>query len=390
MASSSSALETNIQTTAQQAEGKQERASYELKGVTMSLKEWQLKIQTENPVDFASLAYHGCDIKSYYETQGLMNYFNMLNGPTYKTLIRYFWVRASVYDKEASEEEERDKVLIDPTLAGKTREEMELEPFKQTEIRSSIMGIPVYISEDIIARVIGAEATGKFSSIEIPNSKTSSWNDVVNKTLFNSTTPGKYSDLSMKNKMLLKIQYENLLPKGAGSDQPSLAHKVILHHIINGEKVNVPKYIFKHMIKELRESQKKCRVWIPYGRLISEIFHQGGILQALIEVNYFTDEKLETETGKVINASTLKNMRLIPKVTKLKTDLNESRVVSNLMEDFPPICKKDTLDVKMALIADYYETHGKLISLDEVPEEMYGGELPVTPRFPDLKISQNK
>jgi len=31
----------------------------------------------------------------------------------------------------------------------------------------------------------------------------------------------------------------------------------------------------------------------------------------------------------------------------------------------------------MALIADYYETHGKLISLDEVPEEMYGGELPV-------------
>jgi len=70
-------------------------------------------------------------------------------------------------------------------------------------------------------------------------------------------------------------------------------------------------------------------------------------------------------------------MRLISKVTKLKTDISESRVVSNLMEDFPPICKKDSLAVQMALIADYYETHGKLISLDEVPEEMYGGELPV-------------
>ncbi len=79
----------------------------------------------------------------------------------------------------------------------------------------------------------------------------------------------------------------------------------------------------------------------------------------------------------MINASTLKNMRLIPKVTKLETDINESRVVSNLMEDFPPICKKDTLVVQMAFIADYYETHGKLISLDEVPEEMYGGELPI-------------
>jgi hypothetical protein len=44
----------------------------------------------------------------YYEAQGLMDYFNMLN--------------------------------------GKTREEMSLEPFTVTKIRSSIMGIPVFIS----------------------------------------------------------------------------------------------------------------------------------------------------------------------------------------------------------------------------------------------------
>jgi len=47
------------------------------------------------------------------------------------------------------------------------------------------------------------------------------------------------------------------------------------------------------------------------------------------------------------------------------------------MEDFPSICKKDTLAVQMALIGDHFETTGKLISLDEVPEEMYGGKLPV-------------
>jgi len=125
------------------------------------------------------------------------------------------------------------------------------------------MGIPVHISEETIAYVLGTEATGKYSDIDVPNSKTSPWNDIVNMTLFNFKQPGKYSDLSMVNKMLLKIQYENLLPKGGGSDQPSLAHKIFLHHIINGEKVNVPKYIFKHMIKELRESQKKSRVWFP-------------------------------------------------------------------------------------------------------------------------------
>ena len=79
----------------------------------------------------------------YYEAQGLMDYFNMLNGPTYENLVRHFWVRAHVYDKKAAKLEETKKILIDPTLEGKSREEMGLEPFVDTEIRSSIMGIPV-------------------------------------------------------------------------------------------------------------------------------------------------------------------------------------------------------------------------------------------------------
>jgi len=56
----------------------------------------------------------------------------------------------------------------------------------------------------------------------IGNSKTSPWNEVVNQSMFNSSRNGGYSDLSMEKKMLLKIQNENLLPKGGGSDQPSL------------------------------------------------------------------------------------------------------------------------------------------------------------------------
>jgi len=47
-----------------------------------------------------------------------------------------------------------EKVLIDPSLEGKTHEEMGLEPFRGEEIRSSILGIPVVISVDTIAGVI--------------------------------------------------------------------------------------------------------------------------------------------------------------------------------------------------------------------------------------------
>jgi len=77
-------------------------------------------------------------------------------------LIRNFWVRAHVYDKHAAKREMDEKVLIDPSLAGKTREEMGLEPFIDTEIRSSIMDVPVFISQDIIAYVIRRASEGSF------------------------------------------------------------------------------------------------------------------------------------------------------------------------------------------------------------------------------------
>jgi len=189
----------------------------------MSLEEWDLNVQVENPVDFLSLAYHGCDIKKYYEAQDLINYFDMLNGPTYTNLVRHFWVRAQVYDRKAAQLAMDEKILIVPSLAGKSREEMGLEPFKVTEIRSSIMDISVFISEEQIAWVIRRASEGRFVS-GLDNNKTSPWNDTVNKTMFNSTKKGKYCDLSMEHKLLLKIQNENLLPKGGGGDQPSLDH----------------------------------------------------------------------------------------------------------------------------------------------------------------------
>jgi hypothetical protein len=72
-------------------------------------------------------------------------------------------------------------------------------------------------------------------------------------------------------------------------------------------------------------------------------------------------------------------MNLIEKeaYTKLSTDLKESDAMSNMMEDFPPICKQDPLDVQMNYIKDHFATTGKRIMLEDVPEPMYGGALQV-------------
>jgi len=162
MASSSSVPESAIQDTTQGTSTQQEAPPYEIKGRTMSLEEWELTVQVERPVDFASLLHHGCDINEYYESQDLIHYFNMLNGPTYENLVKHFWVRASVDDKHAAKLEESEKVLIDLSLEGKTREEMGLESFVDTEIRSSIMGVSVFINQEIIAYVIGRASKGNF------------------------------------------------------------------------------------------------------------------------------------------------------------------------------------------------------------------------------------
>jgi len=129
MAYSSSIPESAIQETTQGTFTQQEASAYEIKGRTMSLEEWELTVQVERPIDFASLLHHGCNIKEHYESQDLIHYFNMLNGPTYENLVKHFRVRASVYDKHAAKLEESEKVLIDPSLEGKSREVMGLEPF---------------------------------------------------------------------------------------------------------------------------------------------------------------------------------------------------------------------------------------------------------------------
>jgi hypothetical protein len=54
--------------------------------------------------------------------------------------------------------------------------------------------------------------------VDIPDARNSPWNKEVNMSMFNSEVPGEYADLSIEKKMLLKIQNENLLPKGGGND----------------------------------------------------------------------------------------------------------------------------------------------------------------------------
>jgi len=64
MASLSSIPESTMQDTIQGTSTQQETLVYDIKGRTMSLEELDLNVQVKRPVDFISLAHHGCDISS--------------------------------------------------------------------------------------------------------------------------------------------------------------------------------------------------------------------------------------------------------------------------------------------------------------------------------------
>jgi len=227
------------------------------------------------------------------------------------------------------------------------------------------MGIPVTITEEVIGRGCRRDVDGAF---QWDLKQTSSWKPKVIQTLFKGDAKGKYDDMEKEHRMLQKLMQECFLLKGGGVDTLSLEHKVFSHFLIKFEKINLPRYIFHHMLWALRKSQEKNRAFIPYGRLLSEIFHQGGMLSALKMSKAVNDDDLGTTVGKYLNGTTLYNMHLIKVVDKKKTDLKESRILSDLMDGFPPICKQDPIDVQENFVYDHWQRTGETIKYDDIPE----------------------
>jgi hypothetical protein len=117
----------------------------------------------EQPVDFESLRVYKFDLKKYFQAQGWLEYLKMLNGVIYPTFVKDFWLRAEVFDSEASRREHQAKIDEDPqNNKGKSRVELGLEPFTETIIKSSVMGLKARITRGDIALLLNMPSTGKF------------------------------------------------------------------------------------------------------------------------------------------------------------------------------------------------------------------------------------
>jgi len=337
----------------------------QIKPKTMAIPYESFEVQIESPVDFASLNRNRMDMDALMAAQEMFPYFDMLNGPTYVKLVKDFWVRAEVYDLEAAKAEELQAVTRDPSLRGKTRKEMGLEPFRQTEIRSVVMGIPITITEEVIAKACRVTSTGRFLwNVSRNHPLLDSFKGVVLKG--NSST--KLVDIDGQQRMLLKFMTECFFQKGGGSDQPSVDHKLVLYFFAAFDKINLPKYLMHHLCWAVKEGIRGKRKQIPCGRLLSEIFTQGKLLETLRRNNLASDKTLRTRTGKIINGKTLQNMKIIKKFSPSEKGLKESVVQTKLMKDFPSIYKEKNPEVLAALIAGFVKESGGIIVDDDTPD----------------------
>jgi len=345
-------------------------SNIQIKPKTMAIPLDSFEVQSESPVDFASLKRNEMDLESLIAVQEMFPYFEMLNGPTYVTLVKDFWVTAEVFNVDAAKDEELKAVIRDLSLRGKTRKEMGLESFRQTEIRSSMMGIPITIIEEVIAKACRVTASSRYI-----------WNANKNHPLLDSfkgvvlkgNSSTKLVDIDGQHRMLLKFMTECFFQKGGGSDQPSVDHKLVLYFLASFNKINLPKYLMHHLCWAINEGIRGKRKQIPCGRLLSEIFTQGKLLEIFRRNHLASDKILRTKTGKMINGKTLQNMKIIKKFSPSEKDLKESTAPTKLMKDFPPIYQERNPEVLAKLVTDSVKESG--ISLvvedpeaaDEVP-----------------------
>jgi len=219
----------------------------------------------------------------------------------------------------------------------------------------------ITITEEVIAAACRVTATGRFI---LNASRNHPFLDSFKGVVLKGNPSPKLVDIDGQHRMLLKFMTECFFQKGGGSDQPSVDHKLVLYFLASFNKINLPKYIMHHLCWAINEGIRGKRKQIPCGRLLSEIFIQGRLLEIFRRNNLASDQALRTKSGKMINGKTLQNMKIIKKFSPNEKDLKESTAPTKLMTDFPPIYQKGNSEALVKLVADYAKESGIRMDTD--------------------------
>ncbi|KAK2410595.1 hypothetical protein QL285_045952 [Trifolium repens] len=321
---------------------------------------------TEKFVDFESLKVNGIDIQSLFYDQQWKNYFEMLNGFVYYDIVKYFWQKATIFDKFNSDEEVKKMVEKDGSLKGKSRTQLGLRPFRGKEIRSNIMGINVLITQEHIAKILGLDNEGE--NVDEYGEK-SKHIESIKKDLFlpgcANNDFGKAKFMKQNFNFAFKVFLASIITREGGYDTISLPHRHFIWFLYKKVKINLAKLLFDHLCFTISKSRSKSPSMIHHPRLISEIIRQTKLIQIIS-----TKEKLRVFNTAKYDASVLVNMHLKTKeeLKSAKSPLEQVYEKYFWCDGFPTISEFDNDEV----IKNFLE----LVRLDSgvsVPRSMVVG-----------------
>ncbi|KAK2428296.1 hypothetical protein QL285_026824 [Trifolium repens] len=321
---------------------------------------------TEKFVDFESLRVNGIDVQGLFYDQQWKNYFEMLNGFVYYDIVKYFWQKATVFDRISADEEVRKMVEKDSSLRGKSRRELGLKPYRGKEIRSNILGINVLITQEHIAKVLGLDNEGE--NVDDYDEK-SKHLEAIKKDLFlpgsSNSDFGKAKFMRHNFGFAFRVFLASIITREGGYDTISIPHRHFIWFMYKKVKINLANMLFDHLCLTISKSRTKSTSNIHHPRLISEIIRQTRLIDILS-----TKEKLRVFNTAKFDANVLVNMKKKTKeeIKQAKTPLQAVYEEYFWCDGFPTISEHDN----DAVIKNFLE----LVRIDtgiSVPRSMVVG-----------------
>ncbi|MCH86884.1 cullin-like protein, partial [Trifolium medium] len=216
-----------------------------LTGNVMQFDESLLKFCYDKMVDFESLKVNDFDVEELFLNQGWKRYFEMLNSPIFTNLVKEFWMKSKVYDDLAARMEEEQVVLKNPSLKGKTRDQMGLKAYNGTKIRSNIAGLDFTITKAHFAKLLSLEDRSKKIS-EYKNEVC--YREAIKKELYeDKSMVGKSKGLKAKCLVLFKIFISSIVPRSGGTNTISWEHQHFIYFLLKGKQINLLDCLFENL-----------------------------------------------------------------------------------------------------------------------------------------------
>ncbi|MCI07828.1 hypothetical protein A2U01_0028897, partial [Trifolium medium] len=206
----------------------------------------KLFVLYERTVDLDVTKIDGIDMEPLISFPVWEHYIDLLRGPIYVNLVKDFWLHA--YIDQASEED-----------------------FK---IKSLVWGNPITITPSSITDAIRCPHHGE--DIEKYRNNSPFAKD-IGKLL--SESYDKTKDITLGIRIWHMLIINNLLPRSLTPESISLDDKHLLLFLFQKTRINLPLIIFNHLKSTIIASRKGNIYSIPYGRVLSILFHKEGMTQ---------------------------------------------------------------------------------------------------------------